>query len=243
MKIALLADIHGNHHALEAVLEDIEKRKADQILVLGDIVFKGPLPEKCVETVRGLNTVVLQGNIDELIALNTIQEGFAQSEAHRQALQAEMAWNRARLSQSDLAFLASLPLAHELRLNSRRKLHCVHATPQNLLDIVPPTAEPAEFDRMFQGSDADVVAYAHIHLPFIRFFGGRTVMNTGSVGLPFDGDPRASYAMIEAEEDDCAVSIRRVKYDLDGAISAFANSGHPFADSVIQAYRTGTRPA
>ncbi len=242
MKIALLADIHGNYHALEAVLEDIQKQQADKIIVLGDIVFKGPLPEKCVQAVRALNAVTLRGNIDELVAHNRIQEGFAKSEEHAAALQKEMDWNRERLSADDIAYLAGLAFAHEEQLTEHLALRCVHATPQNILDIVLPTEDEASLERMFAQSRARIVAYAHIHQPFVRFFQGKALFNTGSVGLPFDGDPRSSYALLEAEEDDFRISIRRLRYDIDGAVRAFRGSGHPFAQSVIDAIKAGRRP-
>lgn len=242
MKLALIADIHGNFHALEAVLEDIRRQRADKVYVLGDIVFKGPLPEKCVQTVRALNTVVLQGNIDELVGKNAIQPGFAKSPEHEAALRKEMEWTRARLAAEELDYLAGLPFEHIELLAPELSLRCVHATPQNLLDIVAPAAEEPEFERMFEGSDARLVAYAHIHQPYVRFANGRSVVNTGSVGLPFDGDPRASYALLETDGEHYTASIRRVRYDVEAAVAAFAGSGHPYADSVIQAIRAGRRP-
>jgi predicted phosphodiesterase len=244
MKIALLADIHGNAHALETVLEDVRKRGADKILVLGDIVFKGPLPEKCVQIVRDLDTVVLQGNIDELVGQNMIQDGFAKSEEHAAALRKEMDWNRERLSASDLDYLAGLPMEHKEELSAHLSLRCVHAAPGSLLDFVLPTDGEDKLLPMFEGGAArkQIVGYAHIHQPYVRFFQGKTIFNTGSVGLSFDGDPRASYVLLETDGDDYAVSIRRVRYDIEAAVQAFSGSGHPFAQSVIDAIRAGRRP-
>jgi len=241
-RVALLADIHGNYHALEAVLQDIRLQKADKIYVLGDLVFKGALPERCVEAVRELDTVVLQGNIDELVGKAWIQPGFAKSPEHEAALRREMEWTRSRLSAEDLDYLAGLPLVHEELLSPGLSLRCVHATPQNVMDIVLPTADEGELQRMFEGSEARLVAYAHIHQPYVRYVGGKAIVNTGSVGLPFDGDWRASYALVEADGPHFTVSIRRVSYDLDGAVAAFEGSGNPAADSVITAIRAGRRP-
>lgn len=248
MKLALIADIHGNYHALEAVLEDIRSRQADRIYVLGDLVFKGPLPERCVRAVRELDTVVLQGNIDELVGKDTIQPGFAKSAEHEAALRQEMAWTRARLTQEELDYLAGLPFSHEEQLVPGLPARFVHANPRNLLDIVLPSATEEVLGGMFEGADARLLAYAHIHQPYVRFLDGRAIVNTGSVGLPFDGNPAASYAWIETSEAGSGhppaftVSIRRVPYDLEGAAAAFEGSGHPFADSVITALRAGRRP-
>jgi predicted phosphodiesterase len=246
MKLALIADIHGNYHALEAVLEDIRRQQADRIYVLGDLVFKGPLPERCVQTVRKLDTVVLQGNIDELIGRDMIQPGFAKSPEHEAALRKEMAWTRSRLSREELDYLAQLPFSHEEQLAPGLPARFVHANPQNLLDIILPTASEEELGRLFEGTDAKLLAYAHIHQPYVRFTDGRAIVNTGSVGLPFDGNPAASYAWIETDEtigrQGFNISIRRVPYDLEAAAQAFEGSGHPFAESVIKALRAGRRP-
>lgn len=242
MRIALFADIHGNAHALEAVLEDIEKQRADKIIVLGDLVFKGPLPEQCVKMIQQLNTDVIQGNIDEMVGLNHIQEGFAQSPEHEAALRKEMDWTRARLSEEEIEYLVRLPFEYEEEFMPGHYIFCVHANPHNLLDIVLPGSEEKAHLSMFRQTEASIVAYGHIHQPYVRFIDGKVLLNTGSVGLPFDGDPRASYALLEVDEEQLDVSIRRIKYDLDAAADAFKGSGHPFADSVIAAIKAGRRP-
>jgi len=242
MRIALLADIHGNHPALTAVLNDIERIKVDKIIVLGDIVFKGPQPEQCVSAVQALQTTVIRGNIDELVGSGQIQPGFAKSPEHEAAIQQEMAWTRKRLSDEQLQYLANLPFMHEEHLTAETVLRCVHANPQNILDNILPDSSVDQLMRMFEGTEAGIVAYAHIHQPFIRRIDGRTLLNTGSVGLPFDGDARSSYAVIEAEGDDCSIMLRRVRYDVEETVRAYEDSGHPFAASVIAAIRSGIAP-
>lgn len=250
MKHAFISDIHGNYHALEAVLEDIRSQQADRIYVLGDLVFKGPLPERCIQTVRRLNaTAVLQGNIDELVGKEYIQPGFAKSAQHEADLRRELAWTRCRLSTDELDYLAKLPFSYEAELAPGLGLKLVHANPENLLDMVLPTDEEERvLARMFQGTDARLVIYGHIHQPYVRFIGGRAVVNTGSVGLPFDGNPAASYAIVETEdtgvygEPGYSVAIRRVPYDLAAALAAFEGSDHPFPESVSAALKAGRRP-
>jgi len=242
MRFALLADIHGNYPALAAVLRDIERVKPDKIIVLGDLVFKGPQPAECVEAVRALGTTVIRGNIDELVGNGQIQPGFAKSPAHEAAILEEMAWTRSRLSEDQLQYLRELPFMHEERLSDGLALRCVHANPQNILDNILPDAANEQFERMFEGTDARIVAYAHIHQPFVRHFQGRCVFNTGSVGLPFDGDARSSYAVVETDGDHYSVTLRRVRYDVEETVRAYEGIGHPFAASVIAAIRSGTAP-
>jgi putative phosphoesterase len=242
MKIALLADIHGNYPALKSVLDDIKQMRPDRIIVLGDLVFKGPQPELCVDAVQNLKTTVIRGNIDELVGTGKIQPGFAKSPQHEQAILEEMAWTRSRLSEDQLRYLAELPFMHEEQLTEWLKLRCVHANPQNILDNIFPDAPPDQFERMFEGTDAKVVAYAHIHQPYVRTMQGRTLLNTGSVGLPFDGDPRSSYALIEADASGWSVTLRRVSYEIEETVRAYEGIGHPFAESVIAAVRSGQVP-
>jgi predicted phosphodiesterase len=262
VKIALLADIHGNYRALQAVLDDVRRQQPDRIIVLGDIVFKGPEPELCVAAVMRLAeqadcpVSVIRGNIDELVGHNAIQPGFAQNEAHEQALRAEMAWTRSRLSAAQLAYLRELPFMMECELptinETKRWLRAVHATPQSILTAILPTDSEARLEELFapptQGEHEhhtpDIVAYAHIHLPYARYFNGRLLFNTGSVGLPFDGDARASYAVLFISPDSGAQSLdlRRIPYDVEQSVAAYRGSGHPDAESVIRALRAGRKP-
>ncbi len=247
MNIALLADIHGNYAALEAVLEDIACQAVERIVVLGDLVFKGPEPEKCVAAVQALQTTVIRGNIDELVGEGQIQPGFAQNEQHAQALLTEMAWTRARLSEAQLKYLRTLPFVHEIDVAADVRLRCVHATPQSILTSILPSANESELQSLFEVESGNVapqiVVYAHIHLPYVRYFNGKMVVNTGSVGLTFDGDPRASYAILRTATDgSSSVELRRVRYDVERTVAGFTGADHPFGDSVIDALRSGRKP-
>lgn len=249
MKLAFISDIHGNYHALEAVLLDIATLKADKIYVLGDLVFKGPMPAECVRRIRQLDTVVIQGNIDELVGCNLIQPGFAKSEEQRAALLQEMEWTRSRLTPEELEYLASLPFSHEEEPVEGVRFRMVHANPRNLLEQVLPTDEEEQvLIRMFEGTEAQIALYGHIHMPYIRHIGGKVVANTGSVGLPFDGNTAASYAVLEIDQPYAgsapvfSLGIRRVPYDVEAAVRAFEGTEHPFAETVITALRAGKRP-
>ncbi len=249
MKLAFISDIHGNYHALEAVLLDIATIKADKIYVLGDLVFKGSMPAECVRRIRKLDTVVIQGNIDELVGCNLIQPGFAKTEERKAALLAEMEWTRSRLTPEELDYLAGLPFFHEEEPVKGLRFRMVHANPRNLLDAVLPTDNPDEVTaRMFEGTEAVIALYGHIHVPYVLHNGGKAVANTGSVGLPFDGNTAASYAVLEIDEPYAgsapvfSLGIRRVPYDVEAAVRAFEGSEHPFAETVITALRAGKCP-
>jgi predicted phosphodiesterase len=129
--------------------------------------------------------------------------------------------SRARLGPEDLRFLATLPLSQMVTLDELRFL-LVHASPRDPLDEYGP-ADVGFWTRRLQNVDADVICVGHTHQPYILEVGEKLVINPGSVGLPRDGDPRASYAVIE----DRRVELRRVDYPIDDTIRTIQESSLP----------------
>src|SRR5690625_7300114 len=125
MKLAFISDVHGNAMALDAVLEDIKKREIDQIIVLGDICYRGPEPKRSLDLIRALETDVIKGNADEWIV-----RGIKKGEVPEQDLQImneEREWTVSALDKSSINYLRDLPT--ELNLTfGRMKLHAFHAT-------------------------------------------------------------------------------------------------------------------
>ncbi|PRX39939.1 putative phosphodiesterase [Planifilum fimeticola] len=241
MRVAFIADIHGNGVALDAVLEDIEKRKVDRIAVLGDIAFRGPEPKRVQERVRSLPADVIKGNADEWTARG-VRPGEV-PEAARAMMNREREWTAARLDEEDFQYLRDLPESLELELSETIRVHAFHATPENLFDVVlPETDDAAMKARMMRRGDVRLFVCAHIHLPYVRFIEGRCIVNTGSVGLPFDGLPQASYALVEADEDRFRVSIERVPYDVEKVVKQFRNCDYPNRDLLIRVVRNATSP-
>jgi predicted phosphodiesterase len=194
--LALLYDIHGNLPALEAVLEDAESAGADRFLLGGDYAAFGAWPAETVERLRGLEARWLRGNVDRW----TIDPSGA-PEAARPALE------RCReLLGEDLAGeLARLPE----RVEDGDALF-VHASP--LSDVRSFMPDPADADEgLLAGERPARLVFGHTHLPFSRPGPlGVAMLNPGSVGMPFDGDHRAAYALVRG---DGSVEPRRVDYD------------------------------
>jgi len=136
----------------------------------------------------------------------------------------------AAIGEERLAWLRALPLRQSLG-----ELSVVHATADDAWPVVLPTASDAELERRYGTLGTKVVVYGHIHHAFVRVFAGLTVVNAGAVGLSFDGDPRASYAVIDNDQ----VSIRRVAYDVNAEIELLLQSDDPFRTSTIETLRTG----
>jgi len=230
MKIAFISDIHGNANALDAVLEDINGRSVDKICVLGDICYRGPEPQRSLDLVRSLQTDVIKGNADEWV-IRGVNKGEVADHVLGM-MNKERDWICSQLDDEAINYLKGLPT--ELKLEEEGvTIHAYHATPSSLFDIVLPHESEETLERKMMVQSADVYIYAHIHRPYIRFLNGKCIINIGSVGLPFDGNDKASYALLDLHEGSCQTSIVRVAYDVNQTIQQFAESDYPNRDQLI----------
>lgn len=241
MKIAFISDIHGNATALEAVLQDIESKEVDKIVVLGDIAYRGPEPKKSLDLIRGLNTDVIKGNADEWV-----HRGIKEGEVPDQALDTmkkEQEWTAGQLSDEDMEYLANLPSEVTVDLTENIKVHCFHATPESLFEVVKPTeSDGALEEKMMQNQEASLFLYGHIHLPYIRHINGKCVANLGSVGLPFDGLNHASYLIAEGDGTQFSTAIHRVEYDVDKVKQQLADADYPNLEFLSGVIERGSLP-
>lgn len=240
MKTAFIADIHGNATALQSVLAHIDQQQVDQIYVLGDICYRGPQPQRSLQLVRALGVPVIKGNADEWVV-----RGLRQGEVPEKALDMmnkERDWAKEHLSDEQISYLSQLP--EQLHVSvGQTKIHAFHATPGNLFDVVLPATSDAQLQqKMMSDAQADVYVYGHIHLPYIRSFGGKTIVNTGSVGLPFDGHTTSSYLLIEETQGHMQLSIQRVAYDIETVIRDVHEQAYPNAGLLEQVLRRGISP-
>ncbi len=237
MKIAFIADIHGNSVALERVLEDIEKKRADKIVVLGDICFRGPDPKGSLEKIRQLETEVIKGNADEWI-VRGIKKGEVPDQAFKIMTQ-ERDFGVAQLSDDDILYLKNLQEEVKLTVGPYT-IHGFHATPNSLFqNVMPDCADEIMEKNLMVDKTADIYVYAHIHKPFVRFLNGKIVMNTGSVGLPFDGVPSASYGIIEVDGKNVKAEICRVEYDVVAVVKMYETVNYPNSKQMMAAIRNG----
>jgi predicted phosphodiesterase len=194
--LALLYDVHGNLPALEAVLADSGAAGADRYLLGGDYALFGAWPRETVERLRGLQGEWIRGNGERWTA--------APDEAP-EAVRGAIARCRELLGAELVEELARLPES----LTEGGTLYC-HGSPAS--DVRSFFPEPADDEaELLLGVEVERLVFGHTHLPFRRSAaGGVELVNPGSVGMPFDGDQRAAYALIG---EDGEVDHRRVAYD------------------------------
>jgi putative phosphoesterase len=235
MRIAVVSDVHGNLSALEAVLHDLRRRAPDLILNGGDLALMGARPAEVVDRIREEGWPGVVGNTDELL--------WRPEEQNRQLERApalarllELLFDHyaphtnEELGDERLAWLRTLPASYE-----SEAITVVHAAPGDLWRAPMPDASNAELTSTYAQLDTGLVAYGHIHRGFIRHLDELTVVNAGSVGMPWDGDPRASYLLVE----DGVPELIRVDYDIEDEARALRATGHPDADRLIEMRRTG----
>ena len=234
MRIAIVSDIHGNRTAFDAVLADLRETAPDLVLHGGDLADSGASPVEIVDRVRDLGWAGVAGNTDELLFRPaSLAEFAAQSPSSLQPLvvviEEMAAATRASLGERRLAWLRDLP--RELQ---HGPMALVHARPGDLWRAPAPEASDADLESAYGPLGRSIAVYAHIHRPYIRSVGRRTIVNTGSVSLSYDGDPRASYLLLDEDKP----SIRRVAYDLDKELKALALCGLPHAEWVARSLRS-----
>jgi predicted phosphodiesterase len=226
MRIAVVSDIHGNRTGLEAVVADLREAAPDLVLHGGDVADGGSSPVEVVDLIRDLGWGGVMGNTDEMLVRPEALEDFAgQSKAPAamwDKIREVAAATRAALGEERLAWLGGLPMTVV-----RPGLALVHARPGDCWRAPAADASDAELETIYGSLGEPVVAYGHTHVPGIRKLSGRlrVVVNTGSVGLPYDGDGRASYLLLDAG----VPAIRRVAYDVEKELALLAACGLPGA--------------
>jgi len=224
--LAILYDVHGNRPALEAVLDDARAAGADRIVLGGDYSAFGAWPVDCVDALRALGdgTTWIRGNWERWQA-----EPDAVPDVP--VIQGAATWVRAQLGPELVAELAALPAQAVVD-----DTLFVHGSPLSDIEPFGPEPDPEGDDQALAGVAQRRVVFGHSHLQFTRTTpGGTRLVNPGSVGLPWDGDARAAYALL-SEED--GVTLRRVAYDVEAAATAVEAIGEPWAAATAERLRT-----
>jgi putative phosphoesterase len=251
VKIAVLADIHGNTIALENVLADADSIGVEEYWFLGDYAAIGYDPVGVLERITDLpNARFIHGNTDRYLVtgelpwleLDEAIKDLAHARTHVQVARS-FAWTTGAVGTSGwLSWFRELPLEFRFTLPDGTRVLAVHAAPGtddgrginiNISD--------EELWALIEDADADLVLVGHTHLPFDRRVGSIRVVNPGSVSNPFPPDLRASYAVLETDEQGYAIHHRRVDYDRQAVIEAVQEVNHPALDYIERFMRGENR--
>ena len=221
-RIAVLSDIHGNLVALQAVLAEIAQLGIPRVIVAGDMIGFGPNPDAVVDLLVERGAEMIRGNHEQdyVAVYDTAARPVEWQTSPRWG---NLRWTLERLGPERRAFLARLP--DQIRLDDFTLV--VHGSPRSARDAVLAETPTPELEAMFAGDPARLVLMGHTHRSLVRDIASRRLVNVGSVGMPLDGDPRAGYAVLcpsACQQTTIGeVILRRVPYDLDAAVAAYAN--------------------
>ncbi len=230
LRLALLADIHGNIDALEAALVAIRKAAPDHIVILGDLVLNGPRPVEAVDKVMELDAagaLVIAGNTDIAVADGDYAAAFPWLDEVPVGHVAAAEWARDLLRDDQLEYLRRLPAERRLAVGDDLILAC-HASPGSQTSGLPADLDAAVTVQRVTRTDARVICCGHTHVADVRELGRKLLLNPGSCGYAFDGTPDGCWGLLDmAEGEDPAAELFRTAYDPHPAAEEVAARGLP----------------
>jgi predicted phosphodiesterase len=216
-RVAALYDIHGNLPALEAVLAEVD---AEKVLVGGDAVL-GPMPRQTLALLRGRDAIFIRGNCDREVAAPVEGDEPWQRRAR---------WAHEQLDDEALGFLRRLPETVSLDVDGLGDVLFCHGSPRSDEEILTAITPPKRLDPILDGVRERVVVCGHTHAQFDRLVGDRRLVNAGSVGMAYEGEPGvAAWALLGPH-----VELRRTRYDVEALAARVGGSGFPDADEFVE---------
>lgn len=208
MKIGIISDVHGNDIALKTVIDDLKKESIDGIIYLGDLIAGGPNPKNTLDILKQQNIVGwVKGNTDckyEEVLKN--KNHYELQEYYLYALQ--------ELSYEDLEYLTNKPKQEIITIEGFDIL-CLHGSPRNIMEKMGIEVDKDKLLKMIEGVNANIILCGHSHFPSIVELDDKVIVNAGSVGFPIDGDNRASYVILDINENGYSFDFKRIEYNIE----------------------------
>jgi predicted phosphodiesterase len=254
MRIAIFSDVHGNYAALDAVLKDINQQDPDLVLFAGDLCVFGSQPSSCVQRLRAEDISCVYGNTDLWISNDPLlSDNIAVEKIERsQDIETAAGWAWAQLDAMDRAWLRTLPFHKRFSptVYPEDDLFIVHANPLDVEQpIYPPMARQEEiYGEVKQPDDAlepligeivfGVLCFGHVHIPNVRQWKDKTLVNISSVSLPLDGDVRAKYGLL-TWDNGWLIEHRHVEYAIAEEVNRLAEDKPPHWEKYSQQLQLG----
>ncbi len=234
MRIALISDIHGNLTSFETVLAELEREQVDQIVCLGDVATLGPQPRQVMERLISLNAQVVLGNHDTFLLKPDLSVTYMNLDWFADTIN----WCAEQLLPSDFDYLRTFRPLLKIQLTNNASLLCFHGSPKSNIDNILASTPADTLDEMLSGHKATIMACGHTHVQMLRRHKDQTIINVGSVGMPFEqmpftGEPRllpwAEYAILNWSDGFANIELRRVSVDVAAIREAALASRMPRA--------------
>ncbi|GGR86036.1 metallophosphoesterase family protein [Deinococcus sedimenti] len=230
MRIAVLADIHGNADALTAVLRDAHDQGAERLIVNGDVVNRGPDSVQVLQTLLDRQDVTFTlGNHDDLLRLWHTRSDALPTAWYTDPFWGATDWSATQLDRAGLLDVpAAWPMTFDLREPGLPSVQIAHGTRDHYRESLSERSDPDRLDQLRTGPDGTtygVLIGSHIHRPVQHEHMGTLILNTGAVGSPATGDPRAQYLLLDAHSGGWQATLRAVPYDRSEVLRRFQTSG------------------
>ncbi|MCG6910898.1 MAG: metallophosphatase family protein [Deltaproteobacteria bacterium] len=233
MRVAIIADIHGNLVALEAVLADIKKRGVDKIVCLGDVATIGPQPRETIARLRDIGCRCVMGNHESWMLDPSLLDGLEGAPDWFVNL---IRWSTQQLTRDDLEYLGRFQSTIDIPVDMGKSIFCFHGSPRSNEHSIYPATPPGELNKMLAGHRSLFMAGAHTHAQMLRQHEGILIINPGSVGIPFEQRlpnkplrflPWAEYAIVHSGDGTVNVDLRRIGPDLAQVLNAPMDPTYP----------------
>lgn len=236
MKIALIADVHGNFVALEAVMKQIQAQNVDQVICLGDVAATGAQPRECVQLLQEQEIPTVLGNADDWLLAPT---PTPEANEFTRFVEEVDCWCSEQLKDEERSFLQNLPLTLETQLSDSERILSFHGSPRSYNESLVATTPDDRLAEILLSHPATIFAGGHTHQQLLRRWRDITLINPGSVGMSYERDrhsnqarnlARAEYALLQIREGTISVKMAHVPFDVVKMREAAIASGMPHVE-------------
>jgi predicted phosphodiesterase len=222
MRVAFLADIHGNLPALEAVLKELKDHPVDAVYTVGDMINRLPWTNEVLDLIQSERWQAIVGNHEAVIG--SLGTAGCSPLFNDQKRFADLWWTQRQLAVENLAYVRTLPLQLRIEIAGAPPIRLFHGVPDNpFVGIFKDSPEQYLYEQLAQVEEEWVVC-GHIHSSLDRQVGTWRIVNGGSVGMPYNRDPRAQYLVLELKGRQWQPAFRKVEYAVDLVREAFITS-------------------